>query len=270
MTAISFLLDKNVFLATNEQELCDFVRNHTVILPETLFYECYTSDELCDKKLLKRLYQLLKSGAYVTYQLMQIIADEGKNLSSCTCIIDYFETNNLRARGFREERTIEKAKIDEKKKDRSKMALAIKKLASKASTVLTPNQLKEIRRLNMGIKERFHKWIEMADRNDIHNLAFESYRKYVADPKKFCLSTEWLSWHNMRLMYAFAFEYSYLEITGSCPNDDKAENDCMDIEYIAFLSKSDGLLTSDTKLRDLAEAALPNKKVYSNIQDISG
>jgi len=268
MTAISFLLDKNVFLATNEQELCDFVRNHTVILPETLFYECYTSDELCDKKLLKRLYQLLKSGAYVTYQLMQIIADEGKNLSSCTCIIDYFETNNLRARGFREERTIEKAKIDEKKKDRSKMALAIKKLASKASTVLTPNQLKEIRRLNMGIKERFNKWIEMADRNDIHNLASESFRKYVKDPEGFCLSRKWLSWHYMRLLYAKALEYSYLEMTGSCPSDENIERDLMDIEYLVLFVKCNALLTNDRRIKGLAEVAFPNKNVYSAIQEI--
>jgi len=273
MSALSFLLDKNVFIGTSEEKLCNFVSTHTVILPETLFYECYTSSELSDKKFLKQLYQLLKAGAYVTYQLMQIIRDEGKNLSLCYCIIDYSETDNLRTRGFREEKTVGKAEIDEKRKDRSKMAISIKKLASTISQKLesdNPDCLTEIRRLQMNRKERFRKWIEIADQNDIHDLAAKSFRKYVADPKKFCLSTEWLSWHNMRLMYAFAFEYSYLEMTGSCPNDDKAENDCMDIEYIVFLSKSDGLLTSDTKLRDLAEAALPNKKVYSNVQYISG
>ncbi len=273
MTTMSFVLDKNVFIGTNQQELCKFVGSNTVILPETLFYECYTSNELSDKKFFKRLYQLLKGGAYVTYQLMQIIRDEGENLSPCSCIIDYSETDNLRTRGFIEEKTVGKAEIDEKKKDRSKMAISIKKLASTIFQKLEsddPDCLREMRRLQMNRKERFRKWIEIADQNDIHDLATKSFRKHVAAPKRFCLSTDWLSWHNMRLMYTFALEYSYLGITGYCPKDENAERDLMDIEYLTFLAKSDGLLAGDKKLGYLAKATFPNKKVYSSVQDVSG
>lgn len=274
MTALSFLLDKNVFIGTNQEELCKFVGSNIVILPETLFYECYTSSELSDKKFLKRLYQLLKAGAYVTYQLMQIIRDEGKNLSLCSCIIDYSETDNLRTRGFREEKTVGKAEIDEKRKDRSKMAISIKKLASTISQKLefdNPDCLREIRRLQMNRKERFRKWIEIADQNDIHDLAAKSFRKYVADPKKFCLSTEWLSWHNMRLLYAKALEYCYLKITCSRPKNEyeEAERDLMDIEYLAYLSKCNSFLTNDARLRGLAEVVFPNRTIYSSIREIS-
>ena len=270
MTALSFLLDKNVFIGTNEEELCNFVSTHTVILPETLFYECYTSSELSDKKFLKRLHQLLKAGAYVTYQLMQIIRDEGKNLSLYSCIIDYSETDNLRTRGFREEKAIGKAEIDEKRKDRSKRAISIKKLASTISQKLESDCLREIRCLQMNRKERFRKWIEIADRNDIHDLAAKSF-KYVADPKKFCLSTEWLSWHYMRLLYVKALEYCYLKITCSRPKNEYegAERDLMDIEYLAYLSKCNSFLTNDARLRDLAEAVFPNRTIYSSIQEIS-
>ena len=73
MATDSFLLDKSVFLATNAQELCNFAEKHTVILPETLFYECYTSPELSDSNLFKRLDEVLMAGAHVTYQLMEII-----------------------------------------------------------------------------------------------------------------------------------------------------------------------------------------------------
>jgi len=271
MTALSFLLDKNVFIGTNEEKLCKFVGSHTVILPETLFYECYTSSELSDKKFLKRLYQLLKAGAYVTYQLMQIIRDEEKNLSLCSCIIDYSETDNLRTRGFREEKTMGKAEIDEKRKDRSKTAISIKKLASTISQKLESDNLdclREIRSLQMNRKGRFRKWIEIADQNDIHDLAAKSFREYVVDPKRFCLSTDWLSWHNMRLMYVFALEYSYLKITGHCPKDENAEHDLMDIEYLTFLARSDSFLTGDARLRELAEVAFPDKKVYLSIREV--
>jgi hypothetical protein len=74
----------------------------------------------------------------------------------------------------------------------------------------------------------------------------------------------------MRLIYAIALEYSYLKITATCPQDELAEHDFMDIEYITFLSKSESLLTVDVKLRELAEAAFPNKEVFKNVQDISG
>jgi hypothetical protein len=272
MTKRGFLLDKSIFIGTNERELSDFVSTRTVILPETLFYECYTSNELSDKDFLKRLYRLLKAGAYVTYQLTQIMADEGKNLSPCTCIIDYSETNSLLSTGFREERTIGKEDINNTKKDRSKMAVSIKKLASKITQRLTNNLdlMKEIRRLDLNRKDRFQRWFEKADKNGIHDLASVYLRKYVIDPTEFCLSTNWVSWHYMRLIHAIALEYSYLEITGSCPKDDYAEHDLMDIQYITFLAKSDNLLTCDNKLRELAEVAFPDKKVYPNIQDISG
>jgi len=95
-------------------------------------------------------------------------------------------------------------------------------------------------------------------------------RKYVIDPTKFCLSTDWVSWHYMRLIYAIALEYSYLEITGSCPKDERAEHDLMDIEYLTFLARSDNLLTCDNKLQYLAEVALSNKKFFSKVQDIDG
>jgi len=265
VTACNILLDKSVFVGTGKKELADFISAHTIILPETLFYECYTSDELSDKKFLRRLQQLLKADAYVSYQLMEIIRDEGQNLCPCTCIIDQLWTDELRKAQLK---TITNEEIDKIKNDRSRMALSLKKLASKASTVLTPDQLEEIRRLNMAIKERFHKWIEMADRNDIHNLAAESFRKYVKDPEGFCLSMEWLSWHYMRLLYAKALEYSYLEMTGSCPSDENTERDLMDIEYLVLLVKCNALLTNDRRLQDLAEVAFPNKKIYSSIQEI--
>lgn len=273
MTALSFLLDKNVFIGTSEEELCKFVESHTVILPETLFYECYTDVELSDKKHFKRLEHLIKAGADLSYQLMQIIRDEGQNLRSCKSIIDYSWTCKLRSNGLRKEETITKEEIANRKGDRSKMALSIKKLALNISQKLksnNPDCLNEIRSLQMNRKERFRKWIEEADR-DVHGLAVETFCEHVTEPKRFCLSTEWLSWHYMRLLYAQALEYCYLKITCSRPKNEyeEAERDLMDIEYLAYLSKCNSFLTNDARLRDLAEVVFPNRTICSSIQEIS-
>ena len=271
MATDRFLLDKSVFIATSAQELCSFAEKHTVILPETLFYECYTSPELSDRKLFKRLHQLLKAGTYLSYQMMQIVGDEGKNLCPCTSIIDYSWTEKLRANLLREEDTIAKDQIARIKNDRSKIAMAVVKLAkrSKGLESKQPGYLKEIRSLKMDRKQRFRKWIEIADQNNIHDLAVNSFRRYAIDPGQFSLSSEWLSWHYMRLMYAFSFEYSYLEAIGGCPMGEKAENDFMDIAYLAFFAKADVLLMKDVNL-EVARVAFPNKKVYSSIHEING
>jgi len=272
MATDRFLLDKSVFIATNAQELCNFAKKHTVILPETLFYECYTSPELSDRNLFKRLHQLLKAGVYLSYQMMQIVRDEGNNLCPCTSIICYSWTKKLRANLLREEDTIAKEQIARIKKDRSKIAMAVVKLA-KRSQGLESKQLgylNEIRSLKMDRTQRFRQWFERVDKNDIHDLAAKSFREHVIDPKRFCLSSEWLSWHYMRLMYAFSFEYSYLEAIGACPMSEKAENDFMDIGYLAFFAKADVLLMKDAKCEEVAQAAFPNKKVYSSIHEING
>jgi hypothetical protein len=38
------VIDKDVFRGTSTQSLCDFVRNHFLILPDDLYYECVTAD----------------------------------------------------------------------------------------------------------------------------------------------------------------------------------------------------------------------------------
>lgn len=115
MTTDSFLLDKSVFVGVNKEKLCGFVRTHTVILPETLFYECYTSDQLREQKYLEQLGQLIKAGAYLSYQLIQIVADEGKNLRPRECVIDHYWTKRLSSGRLRKEDTITKEEIDKKK-----------------------------------------------------------------------------------------------------------------------------------------------------------
>jgi hypothetical protein len=272
MATDSFLVDKSVFLATNAQDLCNFAKRHTVILPETLFYECYTSPELSDRKLFKRLDEVLTAGAHVTYQLMEIIQHEGQNLCPCDSIINYSWTEKLRANLLREEDTIAKDQIARIKNDRSKIAMAVVKLSKRSQGLESkhPGYLKEIRSLKMDRTQRFRQWFERVDKNDIHDLAAKSFREHVIDPKRFCLSSEWLSWHYMRLMYAFSFEYSYLEAIGSCPMGEKAENDFMDIAYLAFFAKADVLLMKDPKCQEVAQVAFPNKKVYSSIHEING
>lgn len=46
-------------------------------------------------------------------------------------------------------------------------------------------------------------------------------------------------------------------------------NDIYDMEYVAYLSKADGILTQDkTLVIPLAKAAFPEKDVFSCIEDV--
>jgi len=265
-----FLLDKSIFVSVKTEKLQSFIQNNCVVLPETLFYECYSSDDLYKKKHFVKLDALIKAGAYVSYQLVHIIGvQEAKNLYPCKCIISYDCTNKLKSEGFREEKTISKEEVYKKKKDRSKVALAIKELATKIyqkNEFNYPDVIKEIKSLNMKRIERLNKWIKYIDKSDIHEKSIEIFCKYIIDSNdsnKFCLTDDWIAWHYTRLIYLMAYEYIFKKITGKMKKDENAEKDFMDIEYIAFLAKSDVLLTRDNECQDIANAMYPKKLIRS-------
>ena len=58
------VLDKDVFTGTNLDELCDFARDHLLLVPHVLLYECATSENREKMKLLQRFEKLVKGGAY--------------------------------------------------------------------------------------------------------------------------------------------------------------------------------------------------------------
>jgi hypothetical protein len=61
------VLDKSAFIAFKGRQfdaLCDFVRSHSVLLSDTLLYECATATKHDKADLLRRCARLIKQGAY--------------------------------------------------------------------------------------------------------------------------------------------------------------------------------------------------------------
>ncbi len=84
------------------------------------------------------------------------------------------------------------------------------------------------------------------------------------------VTEKWYTWQVIRLGYGWAIEWAGRR----ADTDDDAlqsdiSNDFHDMEYVASLSRADGLLTGDKSLVDpLARAAFPAKDVFSSLEDV--
>jgi hypothetical protein len=107
---------------------------------------------------------------------------------------------------------------------------------------------------------------------DFHGWAIEikSIQDDLFDPKNFCTSPKWMSWQDIRILLARLY-YDDLKIHtgGQLPQDEKFENSRMDLEYVWLLAKADVLLTNDHELTAIANAAFPDKKVYSSVGEFT-
>jgi hypothetical protein len=104
---------------------------------------------------------------------------------------------------------------------------------------------------------------------DVQHWAATYYSQWITDPTKFCLSPEWMTWHEIRLLKAVFVEYTYLRQTSCAPSRENAEHDYQDMEYVLLLSRADAIITRDKKLVEpLARAAFPEKDVFSSLEDV--
>jgi hypothetical protein len=108
------------------------------------------------------------------------------------------------------------------------------------------------------------------DLTDLHQWGVDSVpQDWIKDETKFCLSAEWMSWQFLRLTDVIIQNYYYFRQMGGAPGDDRAEHDSQDMEYVLLLSRADGILTNDKSLiKPLAQAAFPDKQVFSSIDEI--
>lgn len=84
------------------------------------------------------------------------------------------------------------------------------------------------------------------------------------------VTEEWYTWQVIRLWYGWAIEWAAKRAAmddATLPSD--ISNDFYDMEYVASLSRADGLLTGDEKLVEpLARAAFPEKDVFSSLEEV--
>ena len=76
-------------------------------------------------------------------------------------------------------------------------------------------------------------------------------------------NASWFTWQITRLWFAYIFDWMFKKNLPGSSEKKNISNDLYDIEYLAYLSQADGLLTNDQKLQKLlANIAFPEKKVF--------
>ena len=266
------VIDKDVFQGTNQAALCKFAKNHFLILPDVLLYECLTSPE--NKDILKhRFEKVILAGAYVCPRVQAIVFKEAQKLSPFVFLPDLEMTTDIRVsirqkNIFFDSRYIQE--IYEKHCQGAQILLdaapkTVEKIASQE-----PEILEKARKYQGKRTERFRLWVETVTSRNIHELAIEKLGHLTDSPERFCLSNEWITWHYFCFVCVIYLEYTFLRtMQGENPKLVKAEHDCQDIEYVTYLSRADGLLTRDKKLsKPIANAAFPDKDVFSSLDEV--
>lgn len=267
------IIDKDTFVGINLDELCNFARNHFLILPLVLHDECATNVEKREE-LFEKFRTLILSGSHMCMAGRHIVQKEGQTLQPHSSLADTDETNRMR-RKFKKGYVLSKPDsvddIHEGHVDAAYLALEKNEEVANAIALKKLKEAKEKRGfLEANKLERFKFWVGAVELVDIHRIAISTFSYLTDSPEKFCLSRSWVTWHFVRLASVLALDYAFLRKgKGGTKELTKAEHDLHDIEYVYLMSRADGLLTRDKKLvKPLAQAAFPEKDVFSGLDEV--
>lgn len=268
------IIDKDVFHGTNHSTLCKFTKNHLLILPDVLLYECLTTQKNKDQ-MLSRCRQMVLAGARVCPSLKTIVQAEAADLDPYGSLVNR-EWNHALRETFVTDASPYDLKVIERrcKEDR----LFVHHLQQTINGALShfeiqeSNLLGEVRKCdssNVGRTERLVKWADFIDSQDIHHVSEKMLKGITNRPEEFCLSNEWVSWDILRVFWIWMLEINFSRQTGGEIGERNLEHDWQDIAYVSLLSRADGLLTKDKKLvKPLAKAAFPDKDVFSSLDEV--
>ena len=266
------IIDKDIFQGTNQAALCRFTKNHFLIRPDVLLYECLTNPE--EKDILQqRFEQVMLAGAYVCPRVNAIVFKEAQRLSPYAFLPDLKMTTDIRASIRKKNVSFDSHYIREIYEKHCQGAQTLLDAAPKTVEKIAsqePELLEKAKKYQGNRAERFRLWVETVTSRDIHELAIEKLDHLTDSPERFCLSNEWITWNYFCFICVIYLEYTFLRTVG---NENlkllKAEHDCQDIEYVTYLSRVDGLLTKDKKLAiPIANVAFPDKDVFSSLDEV--
>jgi len=266
------VIDKDVFQGTRRATLCQFVKNHFLVLPEVLSYECLTDPE--NKSVLKRRFeQVMSAGAYICPSAKRIVFREGRELSPCQFLPDLKMTTDIRGAIRKKRDFFDSHLLHKTYEERCKSASILIDSAPKTVEKIAahdPGVLVRAKKYQASRSKRFALWVETVTKENIHDLVIEKLGYSTQSPGKFCLSNEWATWYYCSLLCVIYLEYTFLRtVQDEAPDWIKAEHDCQDIEYVTYLLLADGLLTRDKKLIiPVAKAAFPEKDVFSSLDEV--
>ena len=269
------VIDKDLFQGTPRDKLCSFAHNHFLVLSQILYWEIMT-DSKNRERLLKRFREAILSGAYFCLSTRSMIEKEGQSSQPYGFLSDFSETSDMRRR-FKHG-ALFVARDDEE--GSAKNVNSARALLDNCAVVIReflPETIAEADgnrpQLEGRVSERLRFWIKEVDRPDgldVHAVAASAFKELTKIPDSFCVSKEWVSWQYVRLNTVLDLEYTFLgKGQAGLPELLHAEHDLHDIEHVVLLSRADALLTADKKLvRPLAQAAFPEKDVFSSLDEV--
>lgn len=267
------ILDKNILWGTSTDRLCSFAENHFLVLSDVLLYENLTTKNQ-QEQLLDRFSKMIISGGRLGPSLSTVIYAEGEELRPYGELVDLDSITNEEY-GYRCDAVSYNWAVVRERFEREKGAIegwrdSMDSFHGKIEKE-SPDMLASMRKMDNCeemLAERFRVFTDCIDREDIHRAAVVEFQEMTSCPERFCLSSEWMSWHCIRLRHILCQEFTLQKHNGAELSTGKIENWCQDMLYVLFLSRADGLITKDKGCRYLAEAAFPGKDVFSSLDEV--
>ena len=268
------VIDKCVFQQVQESLLIEFVKHHNVVLPHVLLVECLMSDDLNGSKpakdrmvLLSRIEKVVKSGAQVGYSSSRLFQEERRTLSQVHSVIDLEGTRQVRDSILSVDGEYAQS---EAAVCRDTFEPLVRFLFDIGTTyyrnVEKNNQAGNFRREFQAntLIERLSKWLRVVEqmKDAILENSFGDISCHITE--------SWFAWHMVELYWVWGIEWACKRAqSGIMIEDRDISNDLFDIEYVAYLSRADGILTQDKKLViPLAQAAFPDKDVFFDLDEV--
>lgn len=265
------IIDKDAFVGIKFDDLCDFAKNHSLILPDVLCYECHTDFSVEQRRTLKHCEQLIQHGAYYCSCSTGFLRSEGSSLEQYPWFLPDLKVTQLIRNGASGTGVVDATRIFEARSGVARKIFvdAINRVCKRVPSE-SQDSLKKIQ--SQKIEDRFEQFLNHIDakKDQMCDFVLRSMSEgWVKDPDRFCLSDKWVSWQYFRLVRLIAMEYSCRGLSSGAPSKKQAEHDYQDMEYVLLLSRADGLLTRDKKLViPLAKAAFPDKDVFSDLDEV--
>jgi hypothetical protein len=270
------ILDKSIFQGTSTRDLCKLAETHSVVIPETLFYECVTTEEREKGRMLDRCCQTVLAGAFFCPTLSSVVHTEAKELRPYGPLVDPQHSEAVRHSFRSNVKPYDLDGVERTQQNEQAFVDHMKSNIAKITDLIRANNRKaleeEIKGWGEDIDgsriERLHEHIQLLNSVDLHGAANTLLPGMTSRPEEFCLSGDWISWHFVRVALLWILERSYCHQSRGRMRRRDLEHDSCDMQYVTFLSRMDGLLMRDLLWQDVAKIAFPEKDVFSSLEEV--